>query len=383
MPWKTEGVARQRRRFVEAVVARRLGLTAVCWEFKISRTCGYKWWRRFKESGGRGLTDRRRKPHGAERLKRCWMAKVVRLRRQYGWGARKIHALLPRSCAGHARPSVRTITRWLQAIGAIRRRPRRPSRRVVRRQLQRRQARAANDVWTVDFKGSFLLRDGTRVHALTVRDLASRCVLCVQVVRPDERDVARVLRRLFKRYGVPREIWTDNGPPFGSNGPRGWSALSLGWVKLGIHVAFGRPACPGDNAAHEQMHRVLKAEATRPPSANAAAQQCRFNRWRRRYNHIRPHESLQMQTPARRYRVRDPRPLVVVPPWKYPARYRPVRLDSHGRYNWAGKQRWIGRAFAFEYVGLRTIDAESHEVYFGRHLLGTVHRDDSGYLRPI
>lgn len=365
------------------MMERRLSLSAVCREFGISRTCGYKWWRRFKRSGGRGLTDRGRRPRAAERLKHSWMAKVLQLRRRYGWGARKINALLPRRHGGQVRPSVRTITRWLKLSGAIPQRRRRPSRRRARGQLERREAKAANDVWTIDFKGSFLLGDGTRVHALTVRDLASRCVLCVQAVKPDEREVARVVRRLFKRHGVPREIWTDNGPPFGSNGPYGWSTLSLGWVKLGIRVAFGRPACPGDNAAHEQMHRVLKAEAMRPPSANAAAQQRRFNAWRWRYNHVRPHQSLHMRTPASRYRVRKPRPLLAVQTWQYPPGCRRIRLDSHGRYNWAGKQRWIGRAFAFECVGLRTIDADSHEVYLGRYLLGTVHRNDSGHLRPV
>src|ERR1051325_2678253 len=113
MPWKTEGVAKQRRNFIEALVKRRGGVAVVCRQFKISRTCGYKWWRRFKRSGGGGLNDRRRRPKAAERLKRCWMAKVVRLRRRYGWGARKVHALLPGWCAGQRRPSVRTITRWL------------------------------------------------------------------------------------------------------------------------------------------------------------------------------------------------------------------------------------------------------------------------------
>ena len=175
---------------------------------------------------------------------------------------------------------------------------------------------------------------------------------------------------------------SDNGPPFGSTGPRGWTKLSLQWVKLGIHVAFGRPARPGDNAAHEQMHRVLKAEATRPASANLAVQQRRFETWRQRYNQIRPHETLGLQAPAARYRVRNKRqPLIKQ--WQYPNSYECVRLDSRGRYTWAGKPRWIGRAFAFERIGLRQVDQDTRQVFLGPHLLGTLHRSGTQYLRPL
>ena len=373
----------QRRRFVEALLKGGESLAALCRRFGISRTCGHKWWGRFRRYGGQGLRDGGRRPQRAEELSRCWLVPVLRLRRKYGWGARKIRALLAARRRGQSRPSVRTITRWLAASGVIRKQPPRRAQRAVRPALQRLIARHANDVWTIDFKGWFVLRDGTRVYALTVRDLASRYILYVGHVRPHERTVGRVLRQLFRRYGVPREIWSDNGPPFGSTGPRGWTALSLQWVKLGIHVAFGRPACPGDNAAHEQMHQVLKAEATRPTSANLAAQQRRFELWRQRYNQIRPHEALHMQAPAARYCVRKKRRPLVIKRWHYPPAFDCVRLDSRGRYTWAGKPRWIGRAFAFEWIGLRRVDDDTRQVFIGPHLLGILYRAGPEYLRLV
>lgn len=72
---------------------------------------------------------------------------------------------------------------------------------------------------------------------------------------------------------------------------------------LGIEVQFSRPACPQDNGCHERMHRTLKAECCRPASANLAAQQQRFDRWRKEFNEERPHEGLGLRVPAEVYRA--------------------------------------------------------------------------------
>ena len=47
--------------------------------------------------------------------------------------------------------------------------------------------------------------------------------------------------------------------------------------------------------------RTLKAETTRPPAANRQAQQRKFNRFREEFNNERPHEALDMATPASVY----------------------------------------------------------------------------------
>ncbi|MEO6001785.1 MAG: DDE-type integrase/transposase/recombinase [Opitutus sp.] len=160
-------------------------------------------------------------------------------------------------------------------------------------------AATPNRVWTIDFKGVFATTDGTKITALTVRDLATRYVLLVRHVPHSTAEGVRpVLQRLFRCCGLPEVIRVDNGPPFGGQGARGWTILSAWWIQLGIRVEYSRPACPQDNAAHEQMHRVLKAATARPPAWCAQAQQRRFDRWRYYYNHARPHATLGQRLPA-------------------------------------------------------------------------------------
>lgn len=182
------------------------------------------------------------------------------------WGARKLRWALQRAWPRQKVPAVRTLHRWLAAAGLVRTPWRRARRGPLRRRPARLAARRPNDVWTVDFKGRFRTLDGARIEPLTVRDLASRYGLAVRVLRAtDERQVRWAMQALFRRYGLPRAIRVDNGPPFGGEGPRGLTRLSAWWVRLGIRVEFGRPGCPQDHAAHEQWHRVLAAETARPP----------------------------------------------------------------------------------------------------------------------
>jgi len=244
--------------------------------------------------------------------------------------------------------------------------------------------RCCNDVWTIDFKGRFRTRDGRWVYALTVRDLASRYLLCVQHLdRPTDVRIGRVMRRLFRRYGLPRAIRMDNGHPFGAIGPRGWSRLNIVWLKLGLRLEHGRPGCPQDNPEHEQMHGVLKAQTTQPASVNRRAQQRRFARWRWRYNHHRPHEHLGMKVPAARYHPSPRRWPRTPTAWSYPRSWQRFSTDRKGRWRWRGRMRQLGRALAGEPLAARPITPDRLAIYIGPHLLGHLHAEDPGTLRII
>jgi hypothetical protein len=233
----------------------------------------------------------------------------------------------------------------------------------------------------VDFKGWFRTQDGRRVEPLTVRDLFSRYVLSVRVL-PNQRwePVRRIFLSLFRKYGYPSVIRMDNGSPFGTTGPAGLSRLSAWWTALGIRVEFIAPGHPEQNGGHEQMHRVMKAEVTKPASQNPRAQQRRTDRWVRQYDQIRPHEALGQRSPGEVYRPKSQptrRPLL-----RYPGFWPVRRVRSNGQIKWQGRMRFIGEAFVGYKVGLQSVSPTKRRVYFGQLLIGELRESDLGGMRP-
>lgn len=380
MPWKIIDLKQARRHFVAARWESQESMSALCRRFGISRQCGYEWWRRAQQ--GTLLAQRSHHTRRAQALFARWGPRVRSLHRRYRYaGAAQLHWYLQRAYPMGPWPAIRTIGRWLAREGlSVRRRRRAVAGPVVRQAAIK--PCAPNDVWTMDFKGWFRTKDGRKVCALTVRDLATRYVLHVgHLTRTTEPVVAAVVRRLFKRYGLPRAVQINNGPPFGGHGPYGWSTLTAGWVRLGIHIRYGRPACPQDNGAHEQMHRMLKQQATRPASANLPAQQRRLARWRTYYNHDRPHQALRMQVPAAFYQCSARRP--VPPAWHSPPGCSYRKTDPRGRIRWAGRARLIGQAFARQTIALLPLKPGVVQVYFGPHLLGELCATDTTAIRAV
>ena len=238
-----------------------------------------------------------------------------------------------------------------------------------------------NDVWTVDFKGCFTTTDGKRVYPLTVRDLVSRFGLLAQMLSGQQFvPTQKAFIRLFKRHGQPRALRMDNGSPFGSSGVRGLSSLSAWFLTLGIEVQFTRRGHPEDNGSHEQWHRVLKAETTRPPASHPALQAARTTRWLRHYNHERPHEALNQSPPADHYHnsrigyrgSRSP---------CYPKDLPVRRVHNGGEIKWQGRFRFVGEAFAGYLVALKPQRRGIWNVHFYDVLLGQLHDTDTTGIR--
>jgi putative transposase len=387
MPWKTNDERNARLVFiVERVAAGDAGsISALCRRHGISRQCGYKWWRRFCAGGKPALSSKPRTPANATRLRQIWLPRLMLVRQRCrDFGPKKLRWRLHQDYPRSRLPAWRTLARWLAQAGVGRRRWRRPGVGPTLRLPGRLRGRCCHDVWTIDFKGRFRTRDGRWVYTLTVRDLASRYLLCVQHLdRPTDTRISRVMRRLFRRHGLPRAIRMDNGQPFGAIGPRGWSRLNILWLKLGIRLEHGRPGCPQDNPAHEQMHRVLKAQTTKPASANLRAQQRRFDRWRWRYNHLRPHEHLGMRVPAACYHPSPRRLPRTIASWTYPTHWQRLQTDRKGRWRWRGRTRQLGRALVGEQLAARVLSPDQLAIYLGPHLLGHLHAADPGSLRIV
>jgi hypothetical protein len=234
----------------------------------------------------------------------------------------------------------------------------------------------------VDFKGWFRTGDGRRVVPLTVRDLFSRFVLGIRLLRHRHPQVQRYFQRLFARYGLPEIIRIDHGPPFAGDGALELSRLSAWWLSLGIRVELTGRARPQDNAAHEPRHRIYQNEVARRPAPTPAAQQRRTDRWRHHYNWERPHEALGQRVPAERYRRSRRRYPAALRPWRYPSGWRTARVTASGYVRWRGRLRVIGRAFGGQRVGFQAVGAGVHEVYFANYLIGLLVDSDRGGMRP-
>jgi transposase InsO family protein len=341
---------------------------------------------RFKESGRRGLHDQTRSaPRIHNRPKPKWLARIRRCKNQHpGWGAPKIHWVLKRRFGRWGLPSEAAVSRWLKRWGLTRERRRRLRKGVSMLRPALQAARRPNDVWTVDFKGWFRTGDGSKVELLTVRDLASRYILRFCLMPQQTIQAARLaFQDIFQEYGIPRVIRTDNGSPFGSTGALGLTLLSAWWVKLGIRVEFIEPGHPEQNGAHEQMHRVYKAETLNPVGASLRVQKQRTRQWCLEYNYKRPHEALAMGLPSDHYRKSSRRMAGRLSPWRYPVGWKSRRVKDNGMIALEGRSRFVGHAFGKERVGLKRVHPGRWEVYFGPCLAGELHDMDWGGIRAV
>ena len=228
-----------------------------------------------------------------------------------------------------------------------------------------------NDLWSADFKGQFKTGDGHYCYPLTVTDGFSRFLLgCQALSSTSVAEAKPVFTRLFKEFGLPRRIRTDNGVPFATNTLARLSQLSAWWVRLGILPEFIEPGKPQQNGRHERMHRTLKAETTRPPANTSRAQQRKFDRFRKEFNSERPHEALDMQTPASLY---EPSPRQMpnrLAALEYPDRFEVRYVSANGGIWWNKQWVNVSTVCAGEYVGLEEIDNGIWNVYFGPLKLG-------------
>jgi putative transposase len=225
---------------------------------------------------------------------------------------------------------------------------------------------APNEVWSADFKGHFKTGDGRYCYPLTITDNNSRFLLgCEALSSTRVQEAKPVFTCVFKEFGLPQRIRTDNGVPFATNTLARLSPLSAWWVRLGILPECIEPGTPQQNGRHERMHRTLKAETTRPPGAHLRAQPRQFNHFREEFNHERPHEALDMYTPAACYESSPRKMPNKLPPLEYPDRFEVRYVSANGGIRWNHQWVNVSHTCVGEYVGLEAIDDGVWNVYFG------------------
>ena len=298
MPWSEASPMDQRTQFIADYLRDTLSVTELCQLYGVSRKTAYKWIDRYLHQGPAGLEERSRRPmHSPNETAPEIVAAFLDARRRHPtWGAKKLLTLVHKRHPCWDLPGRSTVCDILSRNGMIPKQRRR--RRIGHPGKPTSVILAPNDVWSADFKGQFKTGDGIYCYPLTVTDGFSRYLLGCQALHSTAVAGAKpVFARLFKEYGLPKRIRTDNGVPFATNTLARLSALSAWWVRLGVLPELIEPGKPQQNGRHERMHRTLKAEATRPPAGNLAAQQRKFNHFLTEFNEERPHEALDQQTP--------------------------------------------------------------------------------------
>lgn len=381
MPWKEATAVALRQEFVHLALEEGANISALCRRFGISRQTGYKWLRRYREGNEAlsALVDRSRRPHHSPCMTSLEMERLVLDVRQAhpAWGGRKIRAYLQQQGHDHP-PAASTITTILQRNGRID-----PEEAVKHHAYQSFEMTYPNELWQMDFKGHFLLQDGSQCHPLVVLDDHSRYLLGLRACANERlATVQPFLVELFRRYGLPKRILMDNGPPWGISATGRWTRFEVWLLLLGINVCHGAPHHPQTQGKAERLHRTLQAE-TLCGQAFADHQTCQraFDAWQMVYNTERPHEALSMATPRSRYHV-SPRPFPeTLPPIVYDRGEVVRRVDQHGKVMWRGREYRVGKALARCTVAVRPAQENGVlDIYLGSNLVAQIStpRDNQG-----
>lgn len=363
MAWKEVSKMEQRARMIARLLQgeTKAGLARA---YGVSRTTIDTWWKRYQQAPEAPLEERSRRPHRSpQQTPEAVREAVLAKRREHPyWGPKKLKRILEQEQPEQAWPAASTMGGLLWAAGLVAPRRRRPRSRPTA-EAGDLGPEEPNQEWCADFKGAWASRDGQRCEPLTVTDAHSRYLLCCRLVRaPSYEQTWPLFEALFREYGLPRSIRSDNGPPFGAAGVAGLTRLAIWWIRLGIFPVRIDPGRPQQNGSHERMHRTLRLETR--PGEDLEAQQQELLRFQRRFNHERPHEALGQRPPAALYR---PSPRVYperLPPLEYGPGLSVRRVKPGGQIKWRGGVVFVSRALQGYPVGLRQIDERYWQVWF-------------------
>lgn len=378
MPWKETDAMKEKRSFIEAMLKEKQPFRELCREYGISEKTGYKWRNRFYEQGYAGLEEETRAPHEhPNAIDGDSAAELIRLRLAHpSWGGKKLQALYQRAHPNQPLPSLSSVNRIIEKAGLLKKKrvhkaditsdcPR------LNRMLE---AHEPNDVWCIDFKG-WWRSSGEICEPFTVRDKYSRKVLCVQLMTSKTVEAVRsVMTELFRKYGLPKAIHSDNGTPFAAtNGILGLTALSAWWITLGILPERSLPGCPGQNGSLERMHADISREIEGQISGGIVPNQAALDMWMEEYNSVRPNEALGMKTPDEVYRPSPRKYTGDFDCLEYPPGYLPRKVFKSGEIILDGIRVTIGSSLRGWHVGLRPRQQSGlYDVFLAEFLLGTL-----------
>jgi transposase InsO family protein len=381
MAWKEYSIMDERLKFVGRLLEGEK-MAVLCREFGITRRTGYKIFNRYKECGLEGLSDRSRRPYRhANQLPFQVERAILLIKKEYSnWGAAKIREKLLRQFPDIQQPATSTIHAILDRNGLVISRKRR---RYKAKGTELHDAKRPNQLWCADYKGEFMLGNKKYCYPLTITDYHSRYLLAVEGQESTKEKFAfTVFERIFKEFGLPDAIRTDNGLPFASpNALYGLSKLSVWWLRLGIAIERIKPGNPQQNGRHERMHLTLKKETTKPPAFNILQQQDKFDDFVEVYNNQRPHQAIAMKYPGELY-TPSAKIYSGLPDVDYPFADKTVTITQCGRICLGQKKINVSTVLAGQKVGITQTDDKIWLVSFMNFDLG-YYDETACRLEPI
>ena len=284
---------------------------------------------------------------------------------------RKVRAQLKRKHPELDLPAVSTIGYWLKKEGLVERHKKRLHVPPYTQPFG--ECDVPNDIWSIDYKGQFHMKNGHICYPLTLSDNFSRFLLgCQALEGPRYVPTRHCLELIFREYGLPRTIRCDNGTPFAGRSVGGLSRLMIWWILLGIIPERIGKGCPQENGRHERMHRTLKSDALNPIARHLKEQQKAFDIFRHDYNNDRPYESLNDQMPSDYYKKSN-RPYVEHPhPPDYGNDYLVRHVHHSGEIKFMGRKFYLTELLAGQPVGLREIADGLWQLRFSFYALGSI-----------
>jgi transposase InsO family protein len=380
-------VAEQRYQAVLAVISDGLSVSQVAQKCGVSRQTLHSWLARYEEAGLEGLTDRSHRPASCpHQMPARVEAALLELRRSRPyWGAKRLVFELSKRGVEPV-PSESAAYRALVRAQMID-----PHLRDRRSRKWKRWERAVPmELWQMDVVGGFPLADGTSAKALTGIDDHSRMCVCARLmVRERTRAVCDGLRASLGLYGAPEQILTDNGKVFTGrfNHPPVEVLFDAICREHGIEHLLTQPRSPTTTGKIERFHRSMRAEFLHGRAAftNLQVAQQALNEWVEFYNTARPHQAIDMLTPAERFAANpSAAPMVAPAPAGHDERtgsdWVSRRVTTNGVVCVSWQQVSLGRYYAGSRCDVH-VDGDLLRFFIGDVLVKTAARTSTGEVR--
>ena len=261
MPWKIIDTMDQKIQLIADWQTQCFSITDLSQKYGISRPIVYKLIERYEQLGIEGLKEQSRAPkHCPHRTPKEILNLIIQEKlKNRNRGPRKICAQLKRQHPELDIPAISTASYWLKKEGLVEKRKKRLHVPPYTQPFYK--CQASNDVWSIDYKGQFYMKNGHVCYPLTISDNFSRFLLGCKALAGPRYDPTRCyLESIFREYGLPDAIRSDNGTPFASKCIGGLSRLSIWFIQQGIIPERIEKGCPQENGRHERMHRTLKKD---------------------------------------------------------------------------------------------------------------------------